>query len=332
MAACISVITRILTPIPNLSPIGDGSPHVAFEAAFKPAMRSGRANAYVVPEQLLSRPQEAHLRPTPPTVDSGAAGLRLRCKRTCPMRAWIPEVPFSPFRDRRCRRPAADFGDRGTWSALRSLPGVSSLSCRSAGRHCSITRVMEVVIGSTRKPGGLGRPEMIYSPRPGLTVYRYSPLLAVLLAPIGALPDMLGSAVLRAVNLGLFAMAVYWWSKGATPVVLSLPAACGVPASCSTAGGQVVDRRSGERAHDRVATVRRHGIRAEEGELGNGVFRVGLSCQSLRDFLCAGNGSSIQDSCSSGSSPSHSLAWRCRSHFNGRTMCCGNMNSGSNGG
>ena len=34
----------------------------------------------------------------------------------------------------------------------------------------------------------------LYSARPGRDVYRYSPLLAVLLAPMGALPDMLGSA------------------------------------------------------------------------------------------------------------------------------------------
>lgn len=61
----------------------------------------------------------------------------------------------------------------------------------------------------------------LYSAEPGLTVYRYSPLVAVLLAPIGALPNMLGCAVLRAVNLGMFILAIYWWSKCAAPWELS---------------------------------------------------------------------------------------------------------------
>ncbi len=57
----------------------------------------------------------------------------------------------------------------------------------------------------------------LYSAEPGLEVYRYSPLVAVLLAPIGFMPDMLGSAVLRAATLAAFLAAVWRWSAvGAT--------------------------------------------------------------------------------------------------------------------
>ncbi len=61
----------------------------------------------------------------------------------------------------------------------------------------------------------------LYSAQPGLEVYRYSPLVAVLLAPIGFMPDMLGSAVLRAATLAAFLAAVWRWSAVAAPVRLS---------------------------------------------------------------------------------------------------------------
>jgi hypothetical protein len=61
----------------------------------------------------------------------------------------------------------------------------------------------------------------LYSSEPGLEVYRYSPLVAVLLAPIGFMPDMLGSAVLRAATLAAFLAAVWRWSAVAAPLKLS---------------------------------------------------------------------------------------------------------------
>ncbi len=61
----------------------------------------------------------------------------------------------------------------------------------------------------------------VYSARPGLSVFRYSPLAAALLAPIGALPDVLGSAALRAVNLAVFVLGIFCWGKCATPITLS---------------------------------------------------------------------------------------------------------------
>lgn len=61
----------------------------------------------------------------------------------------------------------------------------------------------------------------LYTPRPGLDVYRYSPLVAVMLTPIGAMPGMLGSAVLRAVNLVVFLGGLVWWSRSAAPIALS---------------------------------------------------------------------------------------------------------------
>ena len=61
----------------------------------------------------------------------------------------------------------------------------------------------------------------LYSSEPGLEVYRYSPLVAVLLSPIGFMPDMLGSAVLRAATLAAFLAAVWRWSAVAAPWKLS---------------------------------------------------------------------------------------------------------------
>lgn len=61
----------------------------------------------------------------------------------------------------------------------------------------------------------------LYSSRPELDVYRYSPLFPVLNAPLAALPDMLGSAVLRAINLAVFLVGFWWWSIAAAPTVLT---------------------------------------------------------------------------------------------------------------
>ncbi|MGA2034771.1 MAG: glycosyltransferase family 87 protein [Thermoguttaceae bacterium] len=65
--------------------------------------------------------------------------------------------------------------------------------------------------------------ENLYAPRAGLDVYRYSPLVAVFFAPLAALPDMLGSALLRALNLALFLGGLYAWSRAGLPVRLAPP-------------------------------------------------------------------------------------------------------------
>jgi hypothetical protein len=61
----------------------------------------------------------------------------------------------------------------------------------------------------------------LYSSEPGLAVFRYSPLVAALLTPIGFMPDMLGSAVLRATTLAAFLIAVWRWSAIAAPLSLT---------------------------------------------------------------------------------------------------------------
>jgi hypothetical protein len=62
----------------------------------------------------------------------------------------------------------------------------------------------------------LGRKDL-YMPRQGLDVYRYSPLIAILLVPCGALPDVAGTALLRLVNLLVFVGSLYWWSRRGLP-------------------------------------------------------------------------------------------------------------------
>src|SRR5207249_8128952 len=61
----------------------------------------------------------------------------------------------------------------------------------------------------------------LYSPCPGLAVFRYSPLVAALLTPLGLLPDMLGSALLRLINLCVYLIAFAWWTRAAVPLRLA---------------------------------------------------------------------------------------------------------------
>jgi hypothetical protein len=61
----------------------------------------------------------------------------------------------------------------------------------------------------------------VYSPLPGLTVFRYSPLVAVFMVPFSELPDPLGSALLRLVNLGVYVGGLLWWARAGTPIPLS---------------------------------------------------------------------------------------------------------------
>jgi hypothetical protein len=63
--------------------------------------------------------------------------------------------------------------------------------------------------------------EDVYEARVGLDVFRYSPLIASFFAPFGALPDMLGSALLRLVNIGVFCAGLAWWLRAGVPEVLT---------------------------------------------------------------------------------------------------------------
>jgi len=57
----------------------------------------------------------------------------------------------------------------------------------------------------------------VYSSRPGLLVFRYAPIISVILAPMGAMHDILGIGILRTLNLFLFLGGLYWWGKHAAP-------------------------------------------------------------------------------------------------------------------
>ncbi len=48
----------------------------------------------------------------------------------------------------------------------------------------------------------------LYTPGSGLEVFRYHPLLAVLFVPLSALPDAIGSALLRLANVGVLALGL----------------------------------------------------------------------------------------------------------------------------
>ncbi len=61
----------------------------------------------------------------------------------------------------------------------------------------------------------------LYTPRDGLDVFRYSPLVAVLFAPLGILPPVAGSALLRLVNLAVYLIGVSWWLRSVLPANLT---------------------------------------------------------------------------------------------------------------
>jgi hypothetical protein len=55
----------------------------------------------------------------------------------------------------------------------------------------------------------------------GLESYRYSPLVAALLVPVGLLPDRAGAIVWRLANAAVLLAAVGWWLRRAAPYPLS---------------------------------------------------------------------------------------------------------------
>jgi hypothetical protein len=63
--------------------------------------------------------------------------------------------------------------------------------------------------------------EDVYEARVGLDVFRYSPLIAAFFAPFGVLPDMLGSALFRLVNVGVFCAGLAWWLQAGVPLSLT---------------------------------------------------------------------------------------------------------------
>jgi hypothetical protein len=63
--------------------------------------------------------------------------------------------------------------------------------------------------------------EDLYEAREGLDVFRYSPLVAAFFTPFGALPDILGSALLRLVNLLVFGAGLAWWMRSGVPICLT---------------------------------------------------------------------------------------------------------------
>ncbi len=73
-----------------------------------------------------------------------------------------------------------------------------------------------------------------------LSVFRYSPLVAAGLAPFALVPDALGSALLRAVNLLVFLPALAWWSRAALPRDLTAGRRAGVFLLCAVLGGSAL--------------------------------------------------------------------------------------------
>src|SRR6516164_9133668 len=48
-----------------------------------------------------------------------------------------------------------------------------------------------------------------------LELFRYSPLGAALLTPLALVPDPVGNALLRLINLAVFVPGLWWWSQTA---------------------------------------------------------------------------------------------------------------------
>jgi hypothetical protein len=126
----------------------------------------------------------------------------------------------------RIRQPAGDctgsevrFGHRfritlAAWAVI-ALLSVGRAALIRFPRHCGCYQIYAQA--GRDWAGGAD----LYTSEPGLAVFRYSPLIAALLTPIGFMPDMLGSAVLRALTLAAFLAAVWRWSAVAAPSKLT---------------------------------------------------------------------------------------------------------------
>jgi hypothetical protein len=63
--------------------------------------------------------------------------------------------------------------------------------------------------------------EDLYTPQISLDVFRYSPLVGAFFAPFGILPDLLGSACLRLVNVTVYIVGFGWWLRVGVPARLT---------------------------------------------------------------------------------------------------------------
>lgn len=63
--------------------------------------------------------------------------------------------------------------------------------------------------------------EGLYGPVPGHDVYRYSPLVAAGLTPLGLLPDRAGNIIWRFLNAAVFLSAFAWWGRTVLPLPLT---------------------------------------------------------------------------------------------------------------
>jgi hypothetical protein len=61
----------------------------------------------------------------------------------------------------------------------------------------------------------------LYADKDGFVIFRYSPLIAALLVPFGALPDVAGAFGWRLLNLGLYVVGLAYWLRSGLPRPLS---------------------------------------------------------------------------------------------------------------
>ena len=109
----------------------------------------------------------------------------------------------------------------------------------------------------------------LYTAQPGLSVYRYSPLVAVLLAPIGALPDMLGSGGASRGQFGHFRPRALLLEQRCRPVRVVVAArAAFLLLVAPLAARALIDVQVNGIT---IGAARLNRIRAEQVELGNSV-------------------------------------------------------------
>jgi len=116
--------------------------------------------------------------------------------------------------------PECSTGRRGRQVALAVWSGILLvIACRSF--LWPNTHSVYPIFARAGHDWGSGRDLFAEPPRPGIDVYRYGPLAAVVFVPFSLLPDAVGGVLWRLAGAGLFLGGFAWWARRVLPGRLS---------------------------------------------------------------------------------------------------------------